>query len=263
MKIAKALFVTFLFCGAWAQAAEPVKWTGFYVGLEVAHRSVTADWTATQTYNPDGSSPAYFNEGNVVTDAIVDIGPDHQFKPKGTAFGVRFGYDAMLSPTWLIGGDVRYIAGSKDETIDWIPGLATTPGELGPSTSTVEAKNTAQIRARVGYLVQPKTLVYGTLGFSQQKLEAGTVCPSDTYICNPEFGTRTGGASKNLTGFTVGVGLEYAVAPKWHLAFEYNYAKYGDFNFVALQWEEGASYGADAKIATKSGTFTLGALYRF
>jgi outer membrane immunogenic protein len=100
--------------------------------------------------------------------------------------------------------------------------------DLAPSEQTIDVKLDwfATIRARVGYLVTDRALIYATAGPAIAK--AKTTIYTD-YI-NPDLGLA--GQSKhveseNRSGWSVGAGGEFALTDKWSLKAEYLFADLG------------------------------------
>jgi outer membrane immunogenic protein len=92
----------------------------------------------------------------------------------------------------------------------------------------------ASIRGRLGYLVTPWTMVYGTGGVA-----FGNVSGSFAYNafqsdgnCNPGFcATAAGGGTWNTTrtGWTGGGGVEMMLSQLWSVRLEYRYTDLGTF----------------------------------
>lgn len=110
----------------------------------------------------------------------------------------------------------------------FVPGL----GLVGVS-SKIDATGT--VRGRIGYAFGP-TLVYATGGYAwaDNKLSASAL---GTSISDSQF----------LSGYAVGAGLEYMIAPKWSFKAEYLYKSFdgksyfngsvptGDLNLHSVQ----------------------------
>lgn len=257
----KALFLALMAASAVGSAqAQSINWAGWYVGAEVGQNEFSGNWSTTQTYSPDGSSPAATFSGT-----SSPTSPD--MKDSGTVGAMTVGYNWLVEPRWIVGAEAKWLFGDQTKTINYIPGLDptpdTTPGDGMFSTTTIKAKNAAMLRVRGGYLASPAMLIYGTAGLAYQRVEVAARCPADTFVCNPALGSRGTSMSKNLWGWTLGAGVEYAFAPQWTARLDYTYASYDSKDFVALQWESGASYGADARIKPRSQTMTAGVNFKF
>jgi outer membrane immunogenic protein len=101
-------------------------------------------------------------------------------------------------------------------------------------TSSVKMGWDAGIRARLGYLVTPNLLAYGTGGVAWQDIQTSATCQhSDADpLCfgfpgNP-FKTVTNKVTR--TGGTIGGGLETRVSGNWLVRGEYRYSYLRDFH---------------------------------
>jgi outer membrane immunogenic protein len=127
---------------------------------------------------------------------------DHE--PRGGLFGGQVGYNWQVN-TFVFGieGDIAYSTIEGDDTSTF--GAFTINGRH-------DTKYLATARGRLG-LAHERALFYVTGGYAWTKVEGhlnvvGVVSGSDTI---------------NLSGWTVGGGIEYAVAPNWTIRAEYLY----------------------------------------
>ncbi len=110
---------------------------------------------------------------------------------------------------WVLGTDSSYNFGDTGS------GLSTVAN--GRSAS-VEVNWSSETRARAGILVQPNTLIYGTVGIAFADLEAS--------------GTLIGGSDdKNAFGVVFGGGIETTLSNRWFARVEYLYTDYDDESF--------------------------------
>src|SRR5262245_31077504 len=91
------------------------------------------------------------------------------------------------------------------------------------------------IGARLGGLITPKTLLYGTAGYTQTELE--------------------GGLDGTADGYFVGAGLEHVLRDNWTSKFEYRYSEF-EADVVS-----GGNDAGDADLTSHSGRVVL--TYRF
>ena len=70
----------------------------------------------------------------------------------------------------------------------------------------------ASVRGRIGYLVKPDLLVYGTGGIAWQSIDVSGTCENTlsdpTCLLSPPFGAKTQTDRSILTGWTLGAGIE-------------------------------------------------------
>jgi outer membrane immunogenic protein len=128
----------------------------------------------------------------------------------------------------------------------------------------------ASARARVGYLVTPSVLFYGTGGVAWQAIQASGFCqhsaadPQCTGAVGRPFDTETN--SKVLTGWTVGGGVEAKIYGNWLLQGEYRYSNFGTFNGVLPFNSSGAPAGTDYvryNLSVNTHIATVGLAYKF
>jgi outer membrane immunogenic protein len=135
----------------------------------------------------------------------VIVGYDRQFGP-GLVAGVFADFD-FSDITAEVGGNV----GDVDQIYSW------------------------SIGARLGGLITPKTLLYGTAGYTQTELEGGLEGTADGYF--------------------VGAGLEHILRDNWTVKFEY---RYSDFEADVVS---GGVNDGDAELTSHTGRVVL--TYRF
>ena len=208
-----------LSCSAFA-ADMPVKappaqvaansWTGFYGGLHAG-----GGWSA----NGAGSVTQQDLLG-----FIAPLALSVPFDP--FAFGgAQIGYNLQLGNRWVVGIEADISASSHTETAGQ---FAYTVGPKG--TNTITALRGLDwfgtVRGRLGFLFDPKVLVYGTGGWVYGRTR------NDLNQSFSEFGTviatATNGTSSTSTGWTAGGGVEFALDPRWSVKFEYDYLAFTD-----------------------------------
>ena len=167
-------------------------WTGFYIGGHVGMSTgAVGAGPHTEPADPsEGDDPVFHNR--VFGDFTQILAGGH------------IGYNYRLLPSVLVGleGDVNAKSGHG-----WFHEAKSRP------TSSWDAS----IRARLGYLVTLRSLVYGTGGFAFGHFST----PFSTSGEGPEVlgGTRT--------GWTLGAGVQYALDPNWSMRIEYRYTDWG------------------------------------
>lgn len=226
---------------------------GFYAGLSLGYQSTDMDWKTDQTLDPDG----------------IPIGPSsdtsESLGDSGASYGLFAGYNLVIgNGPWILGAELTATkSDANDEINDRIPGLGD-PNSTPTSFSEVEADGLALgLSVRGGYMIQPNTMIYSSLGVSRLEVETTSTCPADTNVCNPADGVQSFDDDENLNGWTLGVGAEHYLSENLVLRAEYRYADYGDFDFTAIPAQVNSSFGADASVEVVRQTFELGAAYKF
>jgi opacity protein-like surface antigen len=132
---------------------------------------------------------------------------------------------------------------------------ATPPGGLFGGFSNATATRTdsisgsvrqgvdGSIRPRIGYLINPWTMIYATGGIAFNHVSASYSYASTTTYTNlavsgsasPLVAVDTlagaGSADKTLTGGTVGGGVEVIIGYGWKARLEYRWSGFGNFSF--------------------------------
>ena len=267
----KTLLAAVVFAGATSSAAiadgyEPTgkgfapppkpSWTGFYAGVEVGGRWLDAEWTTTQGFFPNVDP----------TKIPFSSSPSQSFNGGDLRGGVYVGWNQQISPNWVAGVEANLGYADQDERSNRLPGLQ--PG--GINRTSVEATWDGSVRGRLGALVNPSTLVYGTAGVAFQEIETRAGCvtvaaPATDLNCNPGLPLGTvfsNSASETLVGWTVGGGIEKLMHKSWLLRLDYRYADFEDFSFIALRANPDL-FGANAKLDTQTHTVSVGIAKKF
>jgi outer membrane immunogenic protein len=175
-------------------AVVPVvaNWTGFYVGAGGGYG----------TYNADTSTAG-------VGGGVPFAGDNGRTGGRGWFGTVQLGYDYQWG-SWVTGIFADYDFSSIKGTI----------GELsGPGLVPFKQNSAWAAGGRIGYLVVPQFLTYFSGGYTQARFTAGA--------------ETQGGALSGVTwpdqtysGYFLGSGTEYMIAPGWFVKTEYRYSSY-------------------------------------
>jgi outer membrane immunogenic protein len=198
-------------------------WTGFYIGLNLGYSWGRSSDQSTLTNFPLGLT--YFtNTDRARMDGVVG--------------GAQAGYNWQVT-NWVLGIEEDIdgtgqratrnftcptgVCTPATPTFTFVPGIGVFPGVPIPGPAVPFAMTQrldwfSTIRGRVGYLVTPKVLLYGTGGFA-----FGQVSSSET-IAGAPFGFT---ANDTRYGWTAGAGIEGIIAPNWTARLEYLYIDLG------------------------------------
>jgi outer membrane immunogenic protein len=219
-----------------AQAADmPLKamppatlnWAGCYLGGSFGYawgRDFDTE-TVTGTGLLSGSSP---------TDAA-------------NANGAKLG--GYLGCNWQMGG--AWVIGAEGD-LEWanLRGTTTFPNTGPPSDFyDTHVDNQSSIRGRIGYLLEPRLMIYGTGGAAFAAIKEHDVLAA-TGAFSDNSATRT--------GWTLGAGLEYALTDRWIGRFDYRYANFGTFSYNTVVF---GPFTESHK--TTENAFRLGLAYKF
>ena len=217
-----------------APAAIVWDWTGFYVGGNA------------------GYSWAKWGNSGLASTASPSV--------NGALGGLQAGYNRQLDAKWVVGleGDIQITGERASEAA---ANTTDVPGGPPPITDVVAFHTITTttfanqwkfpwfgtLRGRVGGLVDPTTLIYGTGGlavgdfrFSSQSTSMGqTYRGAIGTTTNPLVGTATNTVGPALSGDTtqagwaIGAGVEKKFTREWSAKLEYLYLGFGTHTFLS------------------------------
>ena len=202
------------------QAATVYSWTGFYVGgqIGVVTNSMSADpW----------SDPGF--AGTVV--ARGDMAQ--------TLAGIHAGYNYQFN-NFLVGGVEGDLNGRFGE------------GFFPATDLLIRSTWDASLRARLGILVTPRTLLYGTAGVAFGNFT--TAAASAPVESNFDI---LGG---NRIGWTAGAGLQYALNGNWSTRIEYRHT---DWGAKTVNWVNESGDPVVARTTLSDHRVNVGLSYKF
>lgn len=242
--------------------AQSPNWNGYYLGATFGGRFAVNDWTTYLTCPNSG-----FCGGGTP-------GPDYAQRFDSTALRAAAfgGRNWMLSPTWLAGLEAEIGWADNRNTNGPIPGTTASGGVPSVTTGDTASVNLswdASVKARVGALLRPDMLLFATAGLALQRVEMVATCNNNgsntTYCTQPPGVLHNESQTRILAGWTVGMGLEYLLAPNWLARAEYRYADFGQADPTFFTNNLGAN-GDDriyAHVRVRTHTAGLGLAYKF
>jgi outer membrane immunogenic protein len=168
--------------------------------------------------------------------------------------GGQIGYNYQFYNNFVVGleADIQGIAGSSSTATAGagagVPGFPA--NALSGTVSTSKSLDyLGTVRGRIGYLVTPTLLVYGTGGLAYGGANSSTsVFQGLSGPVGPglqtAFGT-SGSYSDTLVGWTAGAGLEWLFAPNWSAKLEYLYYDLGTVSYGSGLIASTAASGAN------------------
>jgi outer membrane immunogenic protein len=230
------------------QAAEPWNWTGFYVGGRAGY-----GWNAGYDTDDPLSSPSFFNQ--MAYQRYVDA--------SGFVGGGEVGYNWQFNRRFVLGAETDF-SGSDMDGRSNLNGLRSPSGALAPTSYLRMAKDVdwfGTARARLGFLVCPRFLAYGTggLAYAHSNTSADV---SFTPGVQAHFGSRNG----TDVGWTAGGGFEFALAHHWSIKTEYLYVDCGDKRTAAVETINGVPappFGESYNWHIQFHTVTAGLNFKF
>jgi len=140
---------------------------------------------------------------NKVRDPKTGLGVVSADTSKDSAvFGGYAAYDKEFGK-FVLGAEIGANFGTSD----------TVSSSTGANRVMLDSKRSFDFTTRAGYLVTPKTLLYGRAGYTNDRVNTTIVSP-----------TLTGSASEDRDGWLVGGGVERMVTDHVSARLEYRYA---------------------------------------
>lgn len=193
-----------------AAPAAAYSWTGFYVGGNIGG-AWDAGWDA--NLNPTGATA-------IATFPALSLGQS----ASGVTAGGQIGYNWQFAPNWVAGieADLQWTNIDGGPTISPVP-IPAGGSNPGFATMTRDVEWFGTVRARFGYSWD-RVLTYATGGLAYGRVN---------YAGDVNFNVTGGQASPvafsdTEVGWTIGGGIEWAVAGNWTIKGEYLYVSLGD-----------------------------------
>jgi outer membrane immunogenic protein len=123
----------------------------------------------------------------------------------------------------------------------------------------------SSLRVRLGWLVTPQTLIYGTAGLAVGEISGSFsyfgqafIRLSPTVVTPGSTATSAATWSDDRLGGTVGVGVEHAIWANWKARLEYRYTDYGSYTkTVAVSTVCAAAASGGCSSPSSSATINL------
>ncbi len=192
-------------------------WTGFYVGI----------------------NGGFGGDRNQYPFTVGGISGTSNLNSSGFFGGGQAGYNWQFAPAWVAGVEADF------DDAD-IQGIASTSASGLVSSIGTRLDWFGTVRGRVGYLVTPTTLLYGTGGWAYGH---------ETSSASISAGGLGAGASVGTTqtsGWTAGAGLEYALNPRVSFKTEYLFVNLGSATLA-----NGVSGGVPFSLSEKTTVHTV------
>jgi outer membrane immunogenic protein len=156
------------------------------------------------------------------TETVTGIGLLSGSSPTDSANANGFKLGGYLGCNWQMGA--LWVIGAEGDG-EWahLRGTTTFPNS-GPPSDFYETHidDQSSIRGRIGYLLEPRLMLYGTGGAAFASInEHDVLAATGAFTDN----------SATRTGWTLGAGLDYALTDRWIGRFEYRYANFGTLRY--------------------------------
>lgn len=195
----------------------PYNWSGLYFGAHAGW--VTGGWDGNMAYSDEYKYPqSVFDHSGKSLDGDGWLG------------GLQVGFNRQQgSFVWGLEADISWADLEERKQFFPYPALDTA-WSIGN-----ELDYFGTVRGRLGFLVTPALLLYGTGGFAWGKTDSNLVVV-DTGSGN--FVTARGSAEENHFGWAAGVGGEFLVTDGWTVRAEWLHVDLGkeDYHLKGTTW---------------------------
>ena len=166
-------------------------WTGFYLGGGGGGGATKSNLTGQDVAIPSG--------------VVVETANVNGLGGMGGFATAQVGYDLQFAQRIVAGAFFDYDFAGLNSSYSGLATMAGYPGVVG-TTIHLNLTGSWTVGGRLGYLVNPSTLVYGLGGYTE------------AHFSFPE-----GMVHPNFSGWTAGAGIETNVGGSWFLKGEYRF----------------------------------------
>jgi outer membrane immunogenic protein len=221
-----------------APPAPVYTWTGWYVGLN-------AGWIGSDD-NVNTNAVVTSFSSDPTTATTLAAAATNQLTDRASGFlgGGQVGYNYQFASNLLAGfeADIQgsSLRGTSNTSNSVLTNLDVVPNGGNWNTTTAVSSHLnylGTVRARVGVIVWPTLLMYGTGGFAYGGVSSNTSMginatvnatgapgqgePVGSPVVGVAPGFTSGSFSGTRTGWTAGAGLEWMFLPNWSAKLEY------------------------------------------
>jgi outer membrane immunogenic protein len=172
-------------------------WNGFYVGVGIGAGVASHDVSGKKEKK---YCKQWWCGHCLEWERYTESFSDSDTSDIGVFGTVTVGLDRVLRPGWVGGVFADYDFGSN------ISGDVSLPHY----SLSLDHNSSWAVGARLGYLVTPSTLLYGTAGYTQAQFDIGNL------------------GSTTFDGYFVGAGVETFLRQNWTLKLEYRFSQFGE-----------------------------------
>ena len=211
-------------------------WTGFYIGVNAGY-----------TWNNDSvnmaTAPTFLDpalSANGLTNPILtSAAATGNFRTRASGFigGGQIGYNWQIGAAWVAGieTDFQGVSSHKgSSTTTFVqPRLGAGDNQVTTVSVSQNLRDLGTLRGRLGVLVTPSFLAYGTGGLAYGGVNSSNnITTSEVPNTGTTNGASFGSSSNTRAGWTIGGGAEWMFAPKWSAKLEYLYYDLGTANYA-------------------------------
>lgn len=225
-------------------------WTGFYLGGNIGYGGDKFKYPFDAYVYDYYDGPDYYD--------IYTANGSFKLNSSGFFGGGQIGYNYQFENSWVVGVETDFQWSGIEGELAANGSLYENDFLLGSASLSAgsEVEWFGTIRARLGY-AWDKVFLYGTGGAAYGKVKS-----HGSFAITDGVDSESFSVSKSDTqwGWTVGLGLEYALTPNWTFKTEYLYVDLGSQNLLNYDDIDG---GVNLDVDTKFHTIKAGVNYKF
>jgi outer membrane immunogenic protein len=236
-------------------------WAGFYVGLNSGGTWSNSSYQISSwpsVIGPGNPGPNPSGNPDYSATAILGIIGSNSANSAGFIGGGQIGYDHQFGGAFIAGAeaDIQGVAENSGGGSFWRNNSVL--GEnlynhnyLSGVSVSKSLDYLGTVRGRIGYLISPALLIYGTGGFAYGGANLSLNVAQLGYNQNVNYDTISPGytsISQTRVGWTAGGGLEWMFMPNWSAKAEYLYYDLGSAQTNAGYTVVAKTRGADPQI---------------
>ena len=227
-----------------------VSWTGFYIGVNGGYAGDQFKYPFSGYYEEDG-------------DTVISGSGGADLTSSGFLGGVQAGYNYQFATSWVGGIEADIDATSITGKVSVGGSGAFDVDEPWSASAAAKSEQSylGTARLRLGYLITPQFLVFGTggLAYAQVKTSANV-----GYSIDGDGGAFSWSKNTTHTGWTVGVGAEYKINNNWSFKTECLYVDLGTQTLLSGGGgDEDYTYGYSLKVHPTDNIVRAGLNYTF
>jgi opacity protein-like surface antigen len=194
-------------------------WAGFYVGIHGGggwgHESF------------DSSESFFFQNQKKMDDPVFPFTTPPGASPKGGVFGFQFGHNWQWGP--VVGGlEIDFSGADLHESTNFVSPFLLSSRFIDTFTRDKKIDELASARGRLGYLILPNWLIYGTagIGWGHERINTtASFAPEGVLLASASQSSEL-----SMFGWVAGAGLEWKFWPgsnSWLLRAEWLHYDFG------------------------------------
>jgi len=208
---------------------QEFNWTGFYLGGNVGYWGSQTN-NITNTGSVSYINPTYAPGASNIANALAQLATiSSSLNSYGFIAGAQAGYNYEFSRWFLLGLNIDFDGSTNSNNnivLQKTVNLVDYDENYVGSLAIKEKINyLSALRVRLGYLLSPTFLIYGTGGVAVGNVTLNTAWTAQESLGSAVFPTITtqNNSNRTLSGWATGAGIEWLFKPNWSSTLDYTY----------------------------------------